>query len=132
MISIIYRAWTARRLVIAAAVAFLFMLQAISVGVATGAASGGGDSGLLSLICATQKVSKSNGDTPAPAAPHAGVCCLLHCAAFKVPDAAPVYKIVLASQLLVFVLSPLYCLDAVVIGPEMDPLAPRAPPQHYA
>jgi hypothetical protein len=115
------------RTAVSAVVAFLFLLQMFSVGVATGATANGA-AALLGGVCEKVEASTSR-DEGAPAkTQHVGPCCLLHCSSMIESEVERTPDTVLPLEMFTAPAALEYRIDAVIAAPELRPLSPRAPP----
>jgi hypothetical protein len=120
-----FRRMALRQSALPAFVALLLLFQSGLAGLANGAA--GSSFGLLAQICATDQAGQSN-DSSTPASHHGGACCILQNNVLAEPAAGPTSIVILARIVEQARPSPRYRIDAVVIGPELEPLSPRGPP----
>ncbi len=120
------RTWSTEKTATCLAVVFLFVLQIVSVGFATGAMAGG--SGPLGAACATVKASPTKSDPSSPVSHHLDVCCVLHSSSAIGPDAQRSAPRIFFKEAPPVLRAPAFKIDAVSADPELRPLSPRAPP----
>jgi hypothetical protein len=122
-----HRVSRAERSAVALAAVFLFLLQIVSIGFATGAMAGG--AGLLGVVCASTQILPTDSSQPvAPVDHHVDACCILHGDVVVGADVQRAPTAVVAEEKPKRLPAPSYEIDALRDDPEMRPLSPRAPP----
>lgn len=114
-----------------AAVALLFLLQAVSIGVAEGAIANGAV-GSFGLICQSAEIDASKADSSKPTKQqHVGPCCILPCSSVIEAEGERAPAEILPLEAVSALPICDYEIDAAIVSPELRLLSPRAPPSRF-
>lgn len=115
------------RAVVSAIVTLLFLLQTISIGLASGVTAND-RAALFGGMCESVVPAVAKSDGAPTKSQHVGACCILHCSSIIESDVERAPVAVLPLEMFTAPPTSEYRIDAVVAAPELRPLSPRAPP----